>query len=369
MMSISCKEVYQLPLISPSTGYLVVEGFINSGNGPSAVTLTRTTKLGDYAGIIYEQNAQVYVEDENNTIYPLYERENGNYISNNLFLNSALKYRIHIRTTDGKEYLSDFSTVKHTPPIDGITWQPDNDGVQIYVNTHDNQNQTKYYRWSYSETWEFHSAYISYLDYDRDPVTGNAIKVTKRSNTDSLYKCWKTQYSTNIILGSTEKLSEDKVFLPIRYIPPQAEELSVLYYIKVQQYALSREAYIFHQQMKKNTEQLGSIFDAQPSELGGNIHCVNSPSETVLGYVDVSEEKEATLFISNESVRPWATPVNCSKLIISNKADSIKPYQDSYIPLQGVTYRGLEIATFDAAPAICVDCRLRGSAIKPDFWP
>ena len=64
-----------------------------------------------------------------------------------------------------------------------------------------------------------------------------------------------------------------------------------MYSINVKQYALSHEAYLFFEKIKKNTEQLGSIFDPQPSELQGNIHCITNPAETVVGYVDISEEK------------------------------------------------------------------------------
>ena len=40
-----CKEKYVSPVISPATGYLVVEGTINSGQGTTTITLSRTTKL------------------------------------------------------------------------------------------------------------------------------------------------------------------------------------------------------------------------------------------------------------------------------------------------------------------------------------
>ena len=65
---------------------------------------------------------------------------------------------MHITTKNGKEYASDYSVVRTTPEIDSISWLRDNGGVRIYINTHDDQNKTKYYRWSYSETWEFHAA-------------------------------------------------------------------------------------------------------------------------------------------------------------------------------------------------------------------
>ena len=61
-------------------------------------------QIEDSVAIVYEHNAQVNIEDENGAVYPLNERDNGNYISRYLSLNPATQYRIHIKTTDGKEY-------------------------------------------------------------------------------------------------------------------------------------------------------------------------------------------------------------------------------------------------------------------------
>src|SRR6187399_804444 len=77
----SCKEVYEPKINSPATGYLVVDGFINSGDSPTIITLSRTTKLVDTIETLYEHNAHVDIESDNNENYPLSEQGNGKYVS------------------------------------------------------------------------------------------------------------------------------------------------------------------------------------------------------------------------------------------------------------------------------------------------
>jgi hypothetical protein len=367
VLFITCKEAYNPPIASPVTGYLVVEGFINSGNGTSTIALSRTTKLDDSVTKIYEDGAQVNIEDEDGASYPLYWRNSGIYTSDSLSLNPANKYRLHIKILNGSEYASDFTAVKNTPPIDSISWQLENGGVQIYVNSHDPSNNTKYYQLKYSETWEFHSPYIKSLEYVKDPASGQIVGVAPLPNADtSIYKCWRTQNPTAIILISTEKLSESKVLFPIRYIEPRADELSVLYYIEIKQYALSKGAYLFKEKLKKNTEQLGSIFDAQPSELGGNVHCISNLSEPVVGFVDVTTEQVAKLFISHNELTNWPPVIPCTKVIVENQPGN---YDPNLVPLSVYAYMGLSIKSFYAADPLCVDCTLRGTNVRPPFWP
>lgn len=363
----ACKEAFNPPVASPVTGYLVVEGFINSGNGASTITLTRTTKLVDSVATVYEHNAQVAIEDENSASYPLYEKDSGNYVSDNLPLNPALKYRLHITTRDGKIYQSDWGIVKQTPPIDSITWQLENGGVQIYINAHNSADAAKYYQLKYTETWEINSPYIKRLEYAIDPATNQVVGVYPLPVPDTaIYRCWITKHPSAINIVSTEKLTENKLYVPIRYIEPKADELSILYYIEVRQYALSREAYLFKQKLKKNTEQLGSIFDAQPSELGGNIHCISNPSEVVIGFVDVTQEQIAKLFIDNTEMSDWPRIIPCTEVLFENEPGN---YNRDLIPTRAYEMRGQSIKSFYAAEPICVDCTLRGSNIKPPFWP
>lgn len=368
MMTIGCKKLYDPHIASPATRYLVAEGFINSEAGVSTITLSRTTKLLDSVSVVYEHHAQVSIEGSNNESFPLTEGPNGSYTSDTLYLNPNSKYRVRIITQGGKEYISDFSSLKYTPPIDSISWQMENGGVRIYANTHDDLNTTKFYRWTYSETWEFHSRYLKTLFYVIDPITHQAIDIVGGGGADTtIYKCWKTQNSTNIILGSSEKLTADKIYLPIRYIEPQADELTVLYYIHLKQYAVSHDAYLFYQKLKKNTEQLGSIFDAMPSGLSGNIHCVNDPDEIVIGYVEPSQEREKEIFIHNTDLPiTWISQLPCGEFEVENKP----PLDTSLYPTRIGTFGPFNsVATFYVSDRICVDCTSRGTNKRPLFWP
>jgi len=214
ILVIGCKEKYESPVESPVTGYLVVEGTINSGKGNTNIKLTRTTQLNNKT-IIFEKNAQVKVEGQNNISYTLLEKTPGNYNADNLNLANTQKYRLRIKTSTGKEYLSDFVEVKKNPPIDTISWKRENDGgLQLYIETHDDQNKTLYYQWEYTETWEFRSVYYSNLKYKL--MNGAAVGVMYydpifHSYDTTIVKCWQTNPSTSIQLGSTLKLSKDVV--------------------------------------------------------------------------------------------------------------------------------------------------------------
>ncbi len=165
IISNGCKIEYRPSVTSPATGYLVVEGFINS-DGPTTITLSRTIKIYDDSVVDNrERSAMVNIEGENNDSYPLYETGDGVYTSDSLQLNSNEKYRLKIKTGDGKEYASDFSAYRTTPDIDSLSWQRNVDGVKIYINTHDDQVNPGYYNWKYEETWEFHSRYITSLKW------------------------------------------------------------------------------------------------------------------------------------------------------------------------------------------------------------
>ena len=375
LLLVQCKQEYVPQVKATTTGLLVVEGFINTGQGPTSIRLSRSSSLQD-ASLYPEFSAQVIVEGEDGSNFILDANGNGVYSNTQLALSNGVKYRLHIRTLDGKEYASDYMPVKYTPPIDSITWQRENDGLRIYTNARDQQNATKYYQWKYEETWEIHSAFHTSIKYIRDPmrpnvVTDLAYRLPTRSADTTLYRCWNTLSSSGIILGSTEKLTSDVVYLPVQYIEPHSEKLSVLYSINLRQYAISHDDYLFLQKMKKNTEQLGTIFDPQPSEISGNIHCLTDSNETVIGFIEATQEQVERIFISNSQVADWGYDPRCVEITVDNNLDSINKYAGELYPTLPASLNpfGVIVKFYATADENCMNCTLRGSNIKPAFWP
>jgi hypothetical protein len=371
-----CKIEYRPPIQSPKTGYLVVEGLINSDGGPTTITLSRTLKIyDDSTRDNREHNAIVNIEGSNNETFPLYETGDGVYRSSPLLLNSSEKYRLRIKTQYGKEYASDFSGYRTTPVIDSLSWKRNSDGVKIYISTHDDQNQPGYYYWKYDETWEIHSTYYSSLQYiyPQGSVLPSGVGSRNKDQTPdtSLYRCWQDFPSSNVNIGSSEKLSRDLIYFPIMAIEPQSRKLSVLYSIKVFQYATSKEAYDYLKILKTNSENIGSITGPLPSELTGNIHCTTNPSETVVGFVEVTQERQSNrLFISNDELPGWGYKQQCAEYVVPNSPQSLNDNGDLYPTIPFEYGPGGSIVKYYATPEInCMDCRLYGSSIKPDFWP
>lgn len=361
-----CKEEYYPNINATEQSVLVVEGMLNA-QGPTNVQLTRTYRLDGLPQLRPEANAQVTVEGTSGVVFPLHDLSgDGNYSSNGLQLDAAAQYKLHIRTVDGKEYESEPISLLKNPPVDSISWQLSDEGVRIYVSTHNPENNTRYYRWNYDETWEIESAY--YAGYK--VVNG---VVLPRDASESVYTCWKYAFSSSIQLASSAKLQSDVIHRhPLLLVPRGAEKMAVRYSILVRQYALDKKGYEFYQLMKKNTESLGSIFDAQPSEITGNIRSTTDPAARVIGYITAGAIQEKRVFIDDLEIRRnWGYRLACNSRQMPNNPDSIRIYfPDQLLPYEAIRRGpGPGITAYNVSEPPCVDCTLRGgSTDRPSYW-
>jgi hypothetical protein len=361
----ACKELYKPAIISSPNSYLVIEGVLNAGTGPTSIRLTRTFKLDDAARLRIERSAQVIVEGKDNTTQQLIMNGDGFYSSPGLNLVLNQEYRLRIKTANGKEYLSDYVAAKKTPPIDSLGFKQDDKGVQVYVNTHDDFQDTRYYHWDYDETWEIRTYYHSNYKY----VNG---VVLLRGPDDNVSTCWKYISSSNILLGSSAHLQSDIIYrAPVTFIGNGDEKLAVRYSILLRQYALDKRGYEFYAMMKKNTESLGTIFDAQPSEIKGNVHCTSDPGELVIGYVSAAVIEEKRFFIARSELQQWRFYEDCPNLDILNHPDSISDAYAGGLSIWEAIYPpvGNRIARYYVSYAPCVECPKRGgSLLRPSYW-
>lgn len=359
----SCKEKFVPNIPSPGTGYLVVEGNLTAGLGSTDIRISRTYPLDVTGSSQMEKNASVSVEGSDGSNQPLPMTSDGHYTSPQLLFSSGSTYKLRIKTTDGKEYLSDAIALLTTPPIDSIGWKRDEDGFQFYVNAKGTNDNSRYYRWEFDETWEIRSFFYSLFVYEKPKVR------PRKQPEEMVFNCWKYGVSNSLYLGSTAALSSNTVHEKILHrIPNGDEKLSVRYSVLLRQYSLSREAYDFYELMRKNTESLGSIFDVQPSELRGNIHCINDDKAIAIGYVTGATVSTKRIFV--ERPLDWHFIEGCQSFtVVYDSVDyyfnggGAIPTDEAFDPVTGVPIGYL------GAAANCVDCTRRsGNLQKPSYW-
>ena len=398
MILFSCKKPYDPPVVNSNSNYLVVEGQINAGSDSTIIKLSRTVNISDKFTTNPELNAVVTVESDQNASFPLSGNGGGSYVSAGLNLDNSHKYRLKIKTTD-EVYVSDFVPVVNAPAIDTVSRTFQNDGIHFFVSTHDPNNNTHYYRWDYQETWIIHSNYYSFYKSNGDSV------IDRNFINDEVYQCWQSDTSSTINVASSSHLQRDEISNnPVTFVASSSEKLSAKYSIVVaqnaptnsayslfvRQYALTADAYTFWLNLEKTTQQFGSIFDAQPSQLQGNIHSMTKLAEPVIGYISAGTVTSKRIFIKNQEVpSTWTSPpvYSCKldTLLLAYYAPGATVplnqeneyfnynkgnlYKDRLIPVVAIWNQllGTIIGHTGSTPE-CVDCTLRGTNKQPSFW-
>lgn len=360
----SCKDPFAPEVSQVYKDLLVVEGFINIG-GATQIKVSRSIDLQDSRSTDPERNASIMIEGEDGSLVTGKSTEKGECFLATQTLVLGKKYKVRIILASGKVYETGFLASKATPEIDNISYTTSDKGFHIFANTHDPANATRFYTWDYEETWEVGVPFVSTHEYKNS-------QVVERDPSINIQRCWTGSRSSSILLGSTAGLSEDKLTLvPIAYIPGSSVKVAILYSILLRQYGLTRDAYEYLERMKKNTEQIGGIFDAQPSELKGNLVCISDPAEHVLGWISAGTVVEKRIFISYRdkpaSGRDWVYQRNCIGAVINE--DSLTYYIAANKFIVNRMIGPSPPIKYTMSSEECIDCRLQGSNSKPSFWP
>ncbi|MDP9041709.1 MAG: DUF4249 domain-containing protein [Bacteroidota bacterium] len=374
VMVICCRKIYNPPAITAGNHFFAIDGFINIGpNTSTSITVSRSLNLSDTIPNIPELGAQVVIRSSNGNTFALRDTAgNGVYISDVLNLDPTQNYQLDITGADGNKYLSDFVPAKQAPAIDSVSWELVNDpvtlaqAVNIYVNSHDPNNNTHYYRWDYLQTYKHLSVYESPwgeangLIFPYDP-------------TYSTHSCWSTVPSSNILLGTSIALNQDVIsHIQVANIVQNDPTMDIGSSFLIRQFPLTEQGYNYWVTVQKNSQSLGGLFDLQPAQIKGNLHCTTNPNNPALGYVSASSVQEKRIYISNKNLPGWKSnqfyvcPTEALlqdqlNLLIYNYGDT------SYGPYH---FEGDFTVYLVVAPKRCMDCRYQGGInIKPDFWP
>ncbi len=340
---------------------LIVEGLITDLCESYKIRLSRSQPLGPEYQRDPVSGAQVTVMDDLGNNYSFREKYPGVYISDSSVFRgkTGRKYTLHIKAQDSlglySYYESMPSEMKAVPPIDSLYYEKVTvreaditsagiDNCQIFLNTHDDSGNCKYFRWDFTETWEFN------LHYESPNFT-----------------CWLSKTSDNILVKNTTGLARNNISgYPLLYIPETSDRLEVKYSLLANQYSLSEDEFSYWEKLKRYTEDVGGLYDIIPSIVPSNIICLTHPEEQVLGYFSVSAKVSKRIFIKDY----FAGQINMYKSCASEKITN-----PGFIGGIGIWVWILERNDFASPPYViltsdkgCVDCRVRGSDIRPAFW-
>lgn len=371
-----CITPYEPEIKENIADILVVEGIIQEGyntviklSKAKPITSKHQTEAVDGVITILCDDGTRYPME------PLTEKGvvvTGSYVAaSSVTLNSHAKYALHI-TTGGKEYQSAFVTPVKTPPIDQVTWTENKaaEQIEVFVSTHDPENQISCFQWMYEENWEHISNGYTNLWYD--PVTETVLPLDINLP-NNVYHCWKTAHSNRLMIGNAENLVDysikDQRVGQID-VYENDDRFNYLYSITVKQYGLTSEAYTYYKNLQTNLEETGSLFAAQPTELEGNIVCLSDPKEIAIGYIAAATESAMRIFISkNELETQTIAFEDCSEDVeINSGLTDFERMKKLYI--DDYRIRMTDKQAYRWTPARCIDCTFRGGTKnKPDFWP
>ncbi len=361
----SCVQPYTPPEITAPDSYLVVDGSLNvSPLATSQIKLSRTQNLNQNDPPEAVQEAAVDVEGDKGSKFTFTETQPGTYTLLPVTYAENEKFRLHIKTKEGKEYVSLYVPAMQTPAIDSVTYRiaPDKSGVQINVNTHDPLNKTRFYRWNFEETWEYQMPLYSAYEVINRKV---------RARTEDINTCWSTRKSTQITVATSIKLSKGIIRdVPITFVPVFGDKLRIKYSILVRQYGISQNEFEYWSALSNTNEVTGGLFDSLPEQVTGNITCVNDPNEIVFGFFSASSLAEKRMFIAERLGGRTLLDNTCAPLDTLPESEAIRMFEaESHLILIEFPVPGSNTPWYTTGSPGCSDCReLGGVAKKPTFW-
>jgi hypothetical protein len=363
-IAVGCREPYEPAVTEIDYQFLVVEGYLEIGSPGSKISLSRTTPIYSDVRFLPISNAIVQAEGTTTGRWVFHQRLVGEYMLDDP-LPPNQKYRVRITTPSG-EYLSKEISPIDTPEDLALSFEQQDGAVRIFASTTGGEN-ARYFIWEYEEDWEFRSPYQNNYFYD---ASSSSVLTTPFD--DIITSCYQYEKSTRIILESAERFQGNRISRKeIQRIDSLSEKLGQRYSILVKQRAIDRDAFIFWDGMRKNSDDIGGIFSPLPSLISGNMSNTTKPQEPVIGYISAGKSVERRIYIDRRDIGPWRVSIpeyqNCALDTVTTDLYHERFVLNNYVPVEAIC-EGPICVTFLSTTVNCSDCRLRGKSDAPPFW-
>ncbi|MBC6367080.1 DUF4249 domain-containing protein [Algoriphagus sp. AK58] len=362
-----CRTPYDPEIPATELRILVVEGYLDTDGKKSELKLSRTVPLSAEESLVPELGATVLLRGQSGQPYPLSEKGNGIYVfERNLDENQI--YVLEIVLKSGERYASEELKPIVTPEIIDGGFRRDSEGVEVFVSTQGNSDADDFL-WTFEETWIYRPRIRT--SYIYDPQLRD-VRFRTAAEQNSL--CFKTEPSPDIVLETSSRFQDQVIFQKtVTEIPEGDERIMERYSILISQKGIASKDVQFWEILKKNTEDIGSIFSPLPSLIGGNIKSLDNNQNPVIGQVSLGVIRQIRIYINRSEVSPWNfIDPEFNDCVIGEVAVQRTDYQASFgngdvVPARELM-EGTTIIGFFPSTRRCTDCTLYASPVRPDFW-
>lgn len=249
----SCEEVIELDL-PEADKRLVVDSWLHNLSDMQTVKLRLTGPYFDNTATPAVEGALVTVFEDNGNEYKFLEEEPGVYRAS-FVPQVANSYTLEIITSDGVEYISKAERMNPVPALEDIyfEYKPkalfEEEGYYVFIGLMDPAGIKNFYRWKY---------YVNGV----------------------------LQNSPDYFVIQNDDLIDGADLFDIQF---NFEPLEVGDHVRIEQYALSENAFDFLSILREQVTSGRGTFDAPPAPIRGNIINKNNPDENVLGYFGISD--------------------------------------------------------------------------------
>lgn len=270
----------------------------------------------------------------------------------------------------GNLYRSELSHPLYTPVIDSVTWVQNGEygAIGLYISTHEDSQEQTYFIWNLEEDWRFVPFY--YTEY----TINTRRNVVERDPAAVNYYCWKKGRNNNVLIGTSETLTENRIIDKKLIEYDASDERFVLWYSTlIKQRRIDKGTYEYYLNKSKANQDMGGLFSSQPSEIESNIYCETDPSQKVIGYIYACMNVvEKRISIDRDEVTTPDRVSDCN-LITWEEIYNMMEYNNfTYTDLYNSGYRPIgseALGVLSWARVMCADCVVAGGSLEiPDFW-
>lgn len=281
-----CISPLDINTTSPR-GKLIVDGFITDSFGPHQIRLTR---LGEFAGDnnvvrpAIVPNADVTLKDNNGFIITLNENDRGVYETPNSFkgeVGGTYTLSIEINRIS---YTSTPQTIPEGPGIDSVIYRfkklPSVDpnifqsGVEVFAQWQDPEGENFY-------LWTDHKAAYQLITR---PDLFRAPPLSLPAPKECCAICYQRDNVNQLNVLSDFREDGQLITAPVAFIEDNGIRLKSVFFMELNQFTISREAFDFYNEVKTQLDISGSIFDPPPSIITGNITSTSDDNQIAVGF-------------------------------------------------------------------------------------